>query len=111
MAMSAHISILLIVFTEFVHFPKTTISKKIIIGIGFGVPIITVFGHHLAHRTMNSKIDCWWIVAGSLAFEIFVAVSGIITVLFVFLYFTVVSKLKKLKPLYEKEDGKILDRR
>lgn len=110
MGMSAHISILLMVFTEFVHFPQTTISKKIIIGIGFGVPMITVFGNHLAHRTMNAKIKCWWIIFGYLAFDIFVTVSGIITVLFVFLYFTVISKLKKLKPMYEK-DEKILDRR
>lgn len=110
MGMSAHISILLLVYTELVQLPKTKASKQTVIGISTGVPVIAVFGNHLAHRTMDVRLKSWWLLAGSLAFHIFVTVCTIIVALFLLLYFTVIGKLKNLTTLHEKE-GKILQKR
>ncbi|XP_063921163.1 uncharacterized protein LOC135135989 isoform X2 [Zophobas morio] len=110
MGMSAHISILLMVYTELVQLPKSTASKQTVIGISTGVPVIAVFGNHLAHRTMDVRLKSWWLLAGTLAFHIFVTVITVIVALFLLLYFTVISKLKKLTTIREKE-GKILQTR
>lgn len=108
MAMSAHISILLVVYTELV--PKTATSKPTVIGISTGVPVIAVFGNHLAHRTMDVRLKSWWLLVGTLAFNIFIAVSTVMVALFLLLYFTVFGKLRKLTSTSEKE-GKILQKR
>ncbi|RZC38042.1 uncharacterized protein BDFB_006490, partial [Asbolus verrucosus] len=110
MGMSAHISILLMVYTELVQLPKSAASKQTVVGISTGVPVIAVFGNHLAHRTMDVRLKSWWLLAGTLAFNIFVTVSTVIVALFLLLYFTVINKLKKLTTVHEKE-GKILQRR
>jgi hypothetical protein len=110
MGMSAHISILLMVYTELVQLPKSAASKQTVIGISTGVPVIAVFGNHLAHRTMDVRLRSWWLLASTLAFHIFVTVSTVILALFLLLYFTVITKLKKLTTVHEKE-GKILQRR
>lgn len=110
MGMSAHISILLMVYTEMVQLPKSAASKQTVVGISTGVPVIAVFGNHLAHRTMDVRLKSWWLLAGTLAFNIFLTVGTVIVALFVLLYITVLYKLKKLTTVHEKED-KILQKR
>ncbi|KYB25425.1 uncharacterized protein LOC100142542 [Tribolium castaneum] len=110
MGLSAHISILLMVYTEMVQLPKSAASKQTVVGISTGVPVIAVFGNHLAHQTMDVRLKSWWLLAGSLAFNIFLTVGVVIVGLFVLLHVTVLYKLKKLTTVHEKE-GKILQKR
>lgn len=67
-----------------------------------GVPVIAVFGNHLAYRTMNRRLESWWLLKGSLAFSIFITCTICIVILFIFLYITVTIKLKALMDLHEK---------
>lgn len=110
MAMSAHISILLAVYTELIQIPKKTSPKQTIIGISTGVPIITIFGNHLAHRTMEVKSLYWWLLFGTLAFHIFITVAIIIIFLFLALHVIVINKLKKMIANHEKQE-KVLEQR
>ncbi|CAH0555811.1 unnamed protein product [Brassicogethes aeneus] len=96
LALSSHLSKLLIVFTELVHLPRPVTSKETVIGIISGVPIITVFGSHLAYRTMDIKMKSWWMIANSFSFNLYVTVTAIITLLFIFVYVTVMTKLQHL---------------
>ncbi|XP_023311270.1 LOW QUALITY PROTEIN: uncharacterized protein LOC108910229 [Anoplophora glabripennis] len=102
LGMSSHLSKLLVVFTELIQLPKPMASKYTVIGIISGVTIITVFGSHLAYRTMDIKLQSWWMVKETLAFNIFVAVTAVISVLFVFIYVTVMKKLRELMSVHEK---------
>lgn len=116
--MSSQLSKLLIVYTEIVQLPRPGNRKQTVVGITtggllegccsaykhflLGVPVIAVFGNHLAYRTMNRRLESWWLLKGSLAFNIFITCAICILVLFVFLYVTVTSKLKSLMDLHEK---------
>ncbi|XP_044268389.1 uncharacterized protein LOC123013719 isoform X2 [Tribolium madens] len=110
MGLSSHISLLLMVYTEMVHLPKSATSKQTVVGISTGVPMIAVFGNHLAHQTMDVRLESWWLLGGTLAFSIFLTVGAVIVALFLLLYATVLHKLKKLTTVHEKE-GKILQKR
>lgn len=67
-----------------------------------GVPLITVFGSHLSYRTMDMKLESWWMKKETLAFYIFVSVMSVITILFIFLYIIVMRKLNELIKIHEK---------
>ncbi|KAJ8964500.1 hypothetical protein NQ314_004788, partial [Rhamnusium bicolor] len=110
LGMSSHLSKLLIVFTELIQLPKPMASKYTVIGIISGVTIITVFGSHLAYRTMDIKLKSWWMIRGTLAFDIFVTVSSIISILFIFIYVIVMRKLKELMVIHEKHTKPIKKR-
>ncbi|KAJ8918647.1 hypothetical protein NQ315_013153 [Exocentrus adspersus] len=102
LGMSSHLSKLLVVFTELIQLPKPMASKYTVTGIISGVTIITVFGSHLAYRTMDVKLQSWWMLKETLAFNIFVTVTSIISILFMFIYATVMKKLKELMNIHEK---------
>nr|CAI5837185.1 unnamed protein product [Callosobruchus analis] len=102
LGMSSHLSKVLIVFTEIIQTPRPVVSKYTVIGIISGVPVITVFGSHLVYKTMEIKLNSWWMVTGSLAFKIFVTVISIMTILFIFLYIVVMTKLNELLFVHDK---------
>ncbi|XP_030761910.1 adhesion G protein-coupled receptor B3-like [Sitophilus oryzae] len=110
LSISSHLSKLLIVFTELIHVPKPVTSKYTVIGIISGVPLITIFGNHLAYKTMDISLKSWWMIENSLAFNIFVTVVSIVTALFIFIYLSVVKKLKELIASQEKHE-KALNKR
>lgn len=119
LGITSHLSKLLVVFTELIQLPKPMASKYTVIGIIsgkyyrdfrectfsaeiLGVTIITVFGSHLAYRTMDIKLQSWWMIKETLAFNIFVTVTAIISILFIFIYVTVMKKLRELMNIHEK---------
>lgn len=104
-ALSTQLSKLLVVYTEMVQLPKSNSTKQTIIGIITGVPLITVFGSHLAHRTMDIRIESWWIVPGSLSFYVFMTCFVIIIVLYFFVYFIVDGKINKYIKVQQKNLG------
>ncbi|XP_019873401.2 uncharacterized protein LOC109601592 isoform X3 [Aethina tumida] len=107
LALSSHLSKLLIVFTELVHLPRPVTSKETVIGIISGVPIITVFGSHIAYRTMDIKLSSWWMIVNSFSFNLYVTVIAIITLLFIFVYVTVMKKLRVLAQQHAKHEKSI----
>ncbi|KAK9878679.1 hypothetical protein WA026_023126 [Henosepilachna vigintioctopunctata] len=104
-AASTQLSKLLVVYAEFVHFPKRSGAKLTVIGIITGVPLLTVFGNHTAHRAMNVKLKTWWIVTGSLSFYVFMTCFVIIILLYVFVYFVVESKIHQFLKFHHKSLG------
>lgn len=44
---------------------------------------------------MNIRLTSWWLEVGTTSFIIFVVTACVVLVLFLFLYFTVMSKLRK----------------
>lgn len=75
-----------------------------------GVPIITVFGNHLAYRTMDLKLTSWWMLINTLSFYIYITVSSIIILLFVFIYVIVMKKLRDLMESHDKHTKPIVKR-
>ncbi|KAF7283416.1 hypothetical protein GWI33_000645 [Rhynchophorus ferrugineus] len=110
LSISSHLSKLLIIFTELIQVPKPMTSKYTVVGIISGVPIITIFGNHLAYKTMDIDLKSWWMRENSLAFNIFIVVVSIITALFIFIYLSVVKKLRELMTSQEKHE-KVIKRR
>nr|XP_023024388.1 uncharacterized protein LOC111512485 [Leptinotarsa decemlineata] len=102
LGMSSHLSKLLIVFTDLIEVPKPMTSKYTVIGIISGVPVITVFGSHLSYKTMDIQLESWWMLKGTLSFNIFVGVASMMLVLFIFLYIVVMRKLQELIGIHEK---------
>ncbi|CAH1985741.1 unnamed protein product [Acanthoscelides obtectus] len=51
---------------------------------------------------MEIRLNSWWMVTGSLAFNIFVTVMSIMTILFIFLYIVVMTKLNELLFVHDK---------
>ncbi|GLV32325.1 uncharacterized protein CBL_00964 [Carabus blaptoides fortunei] len=94
--MSSHLSKLLIVYTELVQMSGVRRLKPTVVGIITGVPVIAIFGNHLAHRSIGQQLDSWWLLCGTLVFNIFVSSGAVMFVLFVFLYFNVMGKLHTL---------------
>ncbi|XP_050505456.1 uncharacterized protein LOC114338937 [Diabrotica virgifera virgifera] len=102
LSLSSHLSKLLIIFTELTELPKSMTSKHTVTGIISGVPVITVFASHLSYKTMDVKLESWWILKGTLSFNIFICVTSIMAVLFVFIYTIVMKKLDNLLEINEK---------
>ncbi|KAF5306155.1 hypothetical protein FQR65_LT07431 [Abscondita terminalis] len=92
-ALSSHISKCLIVFAELVQLSKTQNLSNTIVAISTGVPVITVFASHLTHRTMGKRQSSWWLINGSVSFNIFVTAFLIITFLYNIMYLMVMEKL------------------
>ncbi|GLH12057.1 Uncharacterized protein GBIM_16808, partial [Gryllus bimaculatus] len=91
--MSSHLSKLLIVYTEVVQIPKVRHIKQTVVSIITGVPVLAILCNHLAHHSTGWKLTSWWLVCGTMIFNIFVASAVIMLLLFVFLYFSVMRKL------------------
>ncbi|CAG9764098.1 unnamed protein product [Ceutorhynchus assimilis] len=104
LAISSHLSKLLIVFTELIEVPRTISLKYTVMGIISGVPLLTIFGTHLAYKTMDLNLKSWWMSENSLAFNIFLAVLSVVTGLFIFIYFLLTKKLKELLVSQEKNE-------
>lgn len=51
---------------------------------------------------MDMQLESWWMLTGTLAFNIFVGVTSIISLLFIFLYIIVMRKLNELIAIHEK---------
>ncbi|KAK4875869.1 hypothetical protein RN001_012291 [Aquatica leii] len=92
-ALSSHISKCLIVYADLVQLSKTQNLSKTIVAISTGVPVITVFASHLTHRTMGRKQPSWWLINGSVSFNIFVTAFLIIIFLYNIMYLMVMEKL------------------
>ncbi|KAB0802106.1 hypothetical protein PPYR_04292 [Photinus pyralis] len=92
-ALSSHISKCLIVFADLVRLSKTQNLSKTIVAISTGVPVITVFASHLTHRTIGRRQLSWWLINGSVSFNIFVTAFLIIIVLYNVMYLVVMEKL------------------
>ncbi|KAL1490850.1 hypothetical protein ABEB36_011535 [Hypothenemus hampei] len=106
LAISSHLSKLLIIFIDLIEqVPKTVSSKYTVMGIISGVPLITIFGNHLAYKSMNLNLKSWWIIRSSLAFNIFLTVVSIITGLFIFIYLLIVNKLKRLMTMRKQHES------
>ena len=75
-----------------------------------GVPVLAVLCNHLAHHSTGWQLRSWWLLCGTMLFNIFVASAAIMFILFVFLYFTVMRRLKMLSS--KNSDGsKVIGRR
>lgn len=74
------------------------------------MPLITIFGNHLAYKTMNLTVKSWWMLQNSLALNVFVTVVSIISGMFVFIYVSVVKKLKRLIVTREKHEKAVKKR-
>jgi uncharacterized membrane protein len=61
-----------------------------------GVPVLAVLCNHLAHHSTGWQLRSWWLLCGTMLFNIFVASAAVMFILFVFLYFTVMRRLKML---------------
>ncbi|KAF5298135.1 hypothetical protein FQA39_LY02559 [Lamprigera yunnana] len=94
-ALSSHISKCLIVFADMVQLSKTQNLSKTIVAISTGVPVITVFASHLTHRTMGKRQPSWWLINGSVSFNIFVTAFLIIIFLYNVMYLMVMEKLSQ----------------
>ncbi|XP_050305057.1 uncharacterized protein LOC126742453 [Anthonomus grandis grandis] len=110
LGLSSHLSKLLIIFTELIDVPKSVSSKYTVMGIISGVPLITIFGNHLAYKTMDMTLKSWWMMENSLALNTLIVVVTIITGLFVFIYFSVTRKLKELIASQEKHQNAVRKR-
>ncbi|XP_066246025.1 uncharacterized protein [Euwallacea similis] len=110
LGISSHLSKLLIVFTELIEMPKSMSSKYTVMGIISGVPLITIFGNHLAYKTMNLSLKSWWMMENTLAFNVFITVVSIMSGLFVFIYVSVIKKLKGLIVTREKHERAVKKR-
>ncbi|XP_068086168.1 uncharacterized protein [Anabrus simplex] len=91
--MSSHLSKLLIVYTEVVQIPKVRHIKQTVVSIITGVPVLAVLCNHLAHHSTGWQLTSWWLICGTMLFNIFVASAAVMLLMFVFLYFTVMRKL------------------
>ncbi|KAJ4440133.1 hypothetical protein ANN_08271 [Periplaneta americana] len=94
--MSSHLSKLMIVYTEVVQIPKVRHMKQTVVSIITGVPVLAVLCNHLAHHSTGWQLKSWWLLCGTMLFNIFIASAVVMLVLFVFLYFTVMRRLKLL---------------
>lgn len=68
-----------------------------------GAPLIAVFGNHLAHRSISTQVNSWWLIAGSLSFNIFITCFTILILLFFLIYNITVKKIKIIRSKYDKE--------
>ncbi|KRT85790.1 hypothetical protein AMK59_1954, partial [Oryctes borbonicus] len=66
-------------------------------------PVIAVFGNHLAHRSISTQVNSWWLIAGTLSFNIFIACFTVLILLFCLIYNITVKKIKLIKTKYDKE--------
>ncbi|KAJ9586827.1 hypothetical protein L9F63_019579, partial [Diploptera punctata] len=94
--MSSHLSKMMIVYTEVVQIPKVRHMKQTVVSIITGVPVLAVLCNHLAHHSTGWQLKSWWLLCGTMLFNIFIASAVIMMVLFVFLYFTVMRRLRLL---------------
>ncbi|XP_056648749.1 uncharacterized protein LOC130453163 [Diorhabda sublineata] len=111
LGLSSHLSKLLMIFTELIELPKSMTSKQTVIGIISGVPVITVFASHLSYKTMDVKLESWWILQGTLSFNIFICVTLMMALLFAFIYTIVMKKLDNLMKINEKYAKPLLRRK
>ncbi|XP_071057708.1 uncharacterized protein [Onthophagus taurus] len=109
-AMSSQLSKLLVVYTEIVQLQRMGSIKQTVVLIITGAPLIAVFGNHLAHRSMNTKLTSWWLQIGSLSFNIFIACFVILIGLFCLVYNVTMKKMGAIKKKYDKQSH-ILDLR
>lgn len=91
--LSSQLSKILIVYSELVSLPKMASIKQTVVLIITGSPLIAVFGNHLAYVSMNRRLDSWWLLHGSLSFNIFTSSTSIIVLLYFSLYYIVQRKL------------------
>lgn len=68
-----------------------------------GAPLIAVFGNHLAHRSISTQLSSWWLIAGSLSFNIFIACLTVLVLLFCLIYNITVKKIRLIRTKYDKE--------
>ena len=61
-----------------------------------GVPVLAVLCNQLAHHSTGWQLKSWWLLWGTLLFNIFIASAVVMIVLFVFLYFIVMRRLRLL---------------
>ncbi|XP_021915638.1 adhesion G protein-coupled receptor B2-like isoform X2 [Zootermopsis nevadensis] len=94
--MSSHLSKLLIVYTEVIQIPKVQHMKQTVVSIITGVPVLAVLCNHLAHHSTGWQLQSWWLLCGTMLFNIFIASAVVMLILFVFLYFTVMRRLNIL---------------
>nr|CAD7201608.1 unnamed protein product [Timema douglasi] len=94
--MSSHLSKVLIVYTEVVQLPKIKHLKQTVVSVITGVPVLAVLCSHLAHDSTGWHLKSWWLIFGTMLFNIFVTSVAIMLVLFVFLYCSVMRKLRIL---------------
>lgn len=59
---------------------------------------------------MDINLKSWWMLENSLAFNIFTVVISIITGLFIFIYLSVIKKLKELIVTQEKHERAVKKR-
>jgi uncharacterized membrane protein len=61
-----------------------------------GVPVLAVLCNHLAHHSTGWQLKSWWLLCGTMLFNIFIASAVVMLILFVFLYFSVMRRLNML---------------
>lgn len=128
-AMSSHLSTCLIVFTEFVENSKAPHLSKTVVAIStgeytrkviyltkskcnnlLGVPVITVFASHLTHRTMGKKQPSWWLINGSVSFNIFITAFLMLIFLYNIMYLMVMDKIAQSSDKQNKNSSLALER-
>ncbi|XP_063223579.1 uncharacterized protein LOC134531698 [Bacillus rossius redtenbacheri] len=92
--MSSHLSKVLIVYTEVAHMPKVRYLKKTVVSIITGLPVIAVFCSHLAYNSLGLQLHSWWLLYGTVLFNMFVTAMTVMFAMFVFLYFSVMRRLQ-----------------
>nr|CAD7568769.1 unnamed protein product [Timema californicum] len=75
---------------------RTGNSKCVSERARIGVPVLAVLCSHLAHDSTGWHLKSWWLIFGTMLFNIFVTSVAIMLVLFVFLYCSVMRKLRIL---------------
>lgn len=56
---------------------------------------------------MDIKLSSWWMIVNSFSFNLYVTVIAIITLLFIFVYVTVMKKLRVLAQQHAKHEKSI----
>ncbi|EEB10186.1 conserved hypothetical protein [Pediculus humanus corporis] len=91
--LSSHLSKILVVYTEIIQFPHGRHMKETVICIITGVPILAVLCNFLGYHSTGWNLHSWWIIRGSMIFNVFMTSAALLIVLFVFLYISILRQL------------------
>ncbi|KAK6637504.1 hypothetical protein RUM44_007924 [Polyplax serrata] len=91
--LSSHLSKLLVVYTEIIQLPTNKHMKETVVCIITGLPVLAVLCNFLGYHSTGWNLNSWWILKGSMIFNVFITSAALLVVLFAFLYVSVLRKL------------------
>ncbi|XP_063236742.1 uncharacterized protein LOC134539008 [Bacillus rossius redtenbacheri] len=101
--MSSHLSKVLVVYTEVVQLSRVRCLKQTVSSIITVLPVLAVVSGHLAHGAAGRPLASWWLLIGTVVFNMFVTAAAVMALLFALLFCVAAQRLRLVsrKAAYE----------